>query len=238
MTEIEDLLSQMGLVRESFLKARSKYLKDQLDPKDARITIYTYSISAIDSALLYLIFRNYEIASDSWWDGLPKRFQESGIPKPPISKPTSLELLKKAVDMYWSSSIFILLFSSLESSARTIVRAVYPGKFNDGRGNVKDILECLLASNFSKYNCLIELLRLGRNTMHNMGVYFPDKKNDNRCVCYKNMNYEFIDGKVVEYGDLPKLLFFEIAPDMLNMINDIVCSQDVSRHPKIIDPGA
>jgi hypothetical protein len=50
--------------------------------------------------------------------------------------------------------------------------------------------------------------------------------------------YDFIDGRVVKYRDLPKLLFFKIVPDMLNMINDIVCSQDVSRHHKIINPGA
>jgi hypothetical protein len=103
---------------------------------------------------------------------------------------------------------------------------------------VKDILKCLLATNFSKYECLLDLLRLGRNTMHNNGVYFPDKKNDNRCVCYKNTNYEFIDGQVVEYGDLPKILFFDIAPEMLSMINDIVHSQAVLRHPNIRDPGA
>ncbi|MGC1930572.1 MAG: hypothetical protein WA667_16510 [Candidatus Nitrosopolaris sp.] len=52
------------------------------------------------------------------------------------------------------------------------------------------------------------------------------------------MTYNFIDGQVVQYGDLPKLLFFDIAPDMLKMINDIVYSQDVSKHPKMIDHGA
>ncbi|MFZ0510617.1 MAG: hypothetical protein WAM14_03340 [Candidatus Nitrosopolaris sp.] len=210
--------------------------------KDARITIYTYCIDAIDSALLYLIFRNYELPTDTWWDSLPKKFEGSGISKHPIPKPSSLELLKKEVDHYWTYSFFILLFSSLESSARIIVRATHPGKFNDGRSNMKDILKCLLATNFSNYECLLELLRLGRNTMHNNGVYFPEKKMEEDdppvVVQYKGTDYKFIDGQVVQYGDLPKLLFFDIAPEMLSMINDIVHSQDVLRHPNIRDPGA
>lgn len=197
--DIDVLLPQIGLVRERFDKTKSKYLKDhRVDQKDARITIYSYCINAIDSALLYLIFRNYELPTDTWWDSLPKKFQGSGISKPPIRKPSSLELLKKAVDHYWSYSFFILLFSSFESSARIIVRAMYPDKINDGRGNVKDILKCLLATNFSKYECLLELLRLGRNTMHNNGVYFPEKKMKKDdppvVVPYNGTNYNFIDG--------------------------------------------
>jgi len=75
--------------------------------------------------------------------------------------------------------------------------------------------------------------------MHNNGVYFPEKKDDKTPVIpYKGINYKFIDGQVVQYGDLPKLLFFDIAPEMLSMINDIVHSQDVLRHPNIRDPGA
>ena len=93
----------------------------------------------------------------------------------------------EAVDSYWQYSAFILLFSSLESSTRTIVRTAYPGMFNDGKGNLKDIYKSLLGTKFSKYECLLELLRLARNTMHNNGVYFPKTKGDNCQVTYKNV---------------------------------------------------
>jgi hypothetical protein len=49
--------------------------------------------------------------------------------------------------------------------------------------------------------------------MHNNGVYFPQTKGDNRNVAYKNINYDFIDGQVVQYGDLSKLLFFDHVKD-------------------------
>jgi hypothetical protein len=143
----------------------------------------------------------------------------------------------EALDSYWQYSVFILLFSSSESSTRTIVRTAYPGLFNDGRGNLKEIYKTLLGTKFSKYECLLELLRLGRNTMHNNGVYFPETKGDNRHVTYKNVTYDFIDGQSVQYDNLSKLVFFDIAPDVVEMINDIVNSLEVSTHPQIIDPS-
>jgi hypothetical protein len=111
--DIETLIPQIGLVRENFDKAKSNYLKGRrVHEKDARIKIYSYCINAIDSTLLYLIFRNYELPNDTWWDNLPKEFEKSGISRPPIQKPSSLEYLKKAVDHYWSYSIYftILIF--------------------------------------------------------------------------------------------------------------------------------
>jgi hypothetical protein len=73
--------------------------------------------------------------------------------------------------------------------------------------------------------------------MHNNGVYFPDTKDDNRHVTYKKTIYNFVDGQSVQYGNLSKLLFFDIVPDMLEMINEIVNSPDVSKHAQIIDPS-
>jgi hypothetical protein len=56
-------------------------------------------------------------------------------------------------------------------------------------------------------------------------------------VLYNNITYDFIDGQSVRYGDLPKILFFDIAPDILRMINDIVNSPPVINVPQIMDPS-
>jgi hypothetical protein len=74
--------------------------------------------------------------------------------------------------------------------------------------------------------------------MHNNGVHYPEKIGDNRRITYKNVTYDFIDGQSVQYGDFSKLLFFDITPDMLEVINEIVDSPDVSKHAQIIDPSA
>lgn len=208
--------------------------------KDARLTIYSHCKVAIDGAFLFLISQTFDYPSDSWWDGLPEKFIGHGISKTVILIPSvpNRKLIARAVESYWQYGAFISLVSSLESSTRTIVRTAYPGMFNDGRAkNLKDIYIKLLGTKFSKYEDLLELLRLGRNTMHNNGVYFPDTKGGNCHVTYKNVTYDFIDGQSVQYANLSKLLFFDIAPHILEMINDIVESPQVSIHAQIIDPS-
>ncbi|MDQ6863302.1 MAG: hypothetical protein M3044_05720 [Thermoproteota archaeon] len=239
----EDLLPQMALVRENFDKARTSYMNNhktfQLE-KDARLTIYSHCIVAFDSAFLYLIFRTFDLPEDSWWDNLPQKIIEKfGITKPLILKPSpdNRKLIKDSVDSYWQYSVFILLFSSLESSIRTIIRTAYPGEFKDGRGHLTSIYKRLLGNKFSCYECLLKLFRLARNTMHNNGVYFPKDEGGDDHVTYKSKTYDFIDGQSVQYDNVSKLLFFDIAPDILKMINDIVNSPDVSKRDQIMDPS-
>jgi hypothetical protein len=242
VTYASDLLQPIASVRNSFDRSRSNYMNAHPTfnrNNDARITIYSRCIVAIDSALLHMLFRAFELPEDDWWDSLHEKLSASGLPSNLIQKPplNDLEKIKKAVDSYWASSYIIWLFSSLESSCRIIIRAVYPKKFNDGRGNLKQIYERLLSTNYPKYDCLLELSRLARNTMHNNGVYFPETIGDNRQVPYNNISYDFIDGQIVQFDDLPKLLFFNMTPDLQNVITDIVNSPEVSKHPQIIDPS-
>jgi hypothetical protein len=115
MQYTRELLPQIASISERFHEARSNYMNDHKTfqiAKDARLTIYSHCIVAID------------IPSDSWWDSLPKKIIELGISKPLIQKtsPDNLKLIMEAVDSYWQYSIFILLFSSLESSTTTLFR--------------------------------------------------------------------------------------------------------------------
>ncbi len=241
MTTAQDFLPQLASISESFHEAKTKYMNDHKTfqvGKDARLTIYTRCLLVIDNALLYLVFQTFDIPSDSWWDTLSKIFTELGInPLTQKPSPDNRKSIMATLNIYWQYSAFIVLVSTLESFARTIVRKAYPGKCNDGRGKIMDIYNRLLGRKFSNYECLLKLLTLGRNTMHNNGVYFPNRKGDNRHVTYKNVAYDFIDGQSVQYGNLTKLVFFDIAPDMLKMINDIVNSPKVSIHAQIIDPS-
>ena len=237
-----DLIEPIFSVRNSFDRSRSDYMNAHPTfnrDNDARITIFSRCIVAIDSALLHLLFRAFELPDDNWWDSLHDKLKAFDLSPNLIQKPRpdDLEKIKKSVDSYWTSSYIVWLFSSLESSCRIITRVAYPKKFNDGRGNLKQIFERLLSTNYSKYEFLLELFRLARNTMHNNGVYFPETIGDNRQVSYNNINYDFTDGQTVQFGDLPKLLFFNLTPDLLNVINDIVTSPEVSKHIQIIDPS-
>jgi len=243
MVDSKEIIPKIQDVRDSFDKARDTYMRKnpsfQRD-NDARITIYSKCVGIFDSALLHYMFRTFQLPKDGWWDSLSGELLNLGVSDRLFLSPSRDDRVQimNVVDSYWSFSAFILLFSSLESSTRIIIRSVYPGAFNDGRAaNLKDIYRRLLGTNSSKYEDLIELLRLGRNTMHNNGVYFPEIKGDNRRIKYKSVTYDFIDGQVVQYGDISRLLFFDIAPDLLSLINHITDSPDVRNHQQIRDPS-
>jgi hypothetical protein len=242
MVEISDLIPQIIKLRESFDKYRAQYINSHntfSKNRDARITIFSRCIAVLDSTLLFIMFRTFQLKKDEWWSSLPEEYRNLGILSNTIQSPPpgDRDKIIKVVDFFWLFSYVILLFSSLESSLRTIVRVVYPNKYNDGRGDLTQIYQALLSTNFSCYKDLLELFRLSRNTSHNNGVYFPVIKGDNRVVTYNDVSYYFKDGKMVQFGDLAEIMFFEITPGLLNMINDIVNSPDVSKQSQIIDPS-
>ena len=229
----------------SFHKCRGEYVDAHptfSKVNDARITIFSRCLNLFDDALFYLLFRTFQLPNQSWWSSLPIEYQRMGIP-PNISIqiPTSEEDLKEKinnVNLFWIATNFIFLFSVLETSARQIVRVTHPGKFIRGRGQILQIYQALLSKNYSSYDVMLKLFQLARITQHNNGVYFPEKAGKNRHLTFKGVNYDFVDGQKVDYGgDAAKLLFFDIVPDLLNMINDIVNSNDVSKHKHIIDPS-
>ena len=241
VTKIADLIPQMIKVRTDFDSSRQKYMianPNFLKEKDMRITFYSRYISTFDVALLYFMFRTFQLPSDSWWSTLPSEFRKQEISPTLFWTPGEDDRLKivTAVDNYWSFSLFIMLFGILESSVRAIVRIAYPTKYNDGRAEITQIFRALLSANYSKYEKFLELFRLCRNTSHNNGVYFPDRKG-NRDLEFKGNTYHFIDRDIVELGDVPKLLFFDIIPELLEMIDEIVNSADISKHDEIIDPS-
>ena len=244
MPRTADLIIQITKMEGSFHKCRGEYVDTHPTfgkENDARITIYSRCLNLFDNALLYLLFRTFQLPNKSWWLSLPIEYQRMGIP-PNISIqiPSSEEDLKGIIDnvnKFWVQTNFVLLFSVLETSARQIVRVTHPGKFSHGRGDLKQIYQALLSTNYSNYDLMLELFRLARNTQHNNGVYFPQKFGKNRHLTFKGVQYDFVDGQKVEFYDAAKLLFFDIVPDLLNMINDIVNSNDVSKHKQIIDPS-
>src|SRR5215212_4306001 len=223
MVEIPDLITQILKLSENFHKYRGQYISSHniLDKnKDARISIFSRCIVLLDSTLLFIMFRTFQLKKDEWWSTIAEECRKLGILSNTIQSPPpeDRDKLITAVDSFWLFSYVILLFSSLESSVRTIVRVVYPNKYNDGRGDLTQIYQALLSINFPRYEDLLKLFRLSRNTSHNNGVYFPETKRDNQRdtqVTYRDNTYYFKDGKIVDFGDLAQIMFFEVTPDLL-----------------------
>lgn len=231
---IEQIISQ----RDDFDRSRRKYILDHptfKNENDARITIFSKYIVLLDIALLHLMFRTFQLPSDSWWKNLPNEFRRLGIRPDLISTPVIQDRIEimKVIDIFWALSHFLLLFSVLESSAKIIVSIAYPREFRAGRGDLTQIYQKLLGKNFADYKCLIELFELTRNiSVHRGSIYFGPEYH----VKYKEVIYDFLNGKIVNYGDFAKLLFVDIVPDILNIISCIVNSLEVSKHSIITDP--
>jgi len=122
-----DLIQQMIKVRDNFDSSKLKYINTHptfLKETDMRITIYSRFISSFNVALLHFMFRTFQLISDNWWSTLPSEFRKIGISPALIHTPDDHNRIQimTAVDNYWTFSLFILLFSILESSARGIVR--------------------------------------------------------------------------------------------------------------------
>jgi hypothetical protein len=80
---------------------------------------------------------------------------------------------------------------------------------------------------------LLDLLRLIRNTIHNNGVYFH-RSGNNESVDYKGNIYNFNIGKPVDFVTWDFL--FEVTDEVVDLIVDIVKSNELSTINQIIDP--
>jgi len=248
MVRSDLLIEKMASQSKSFRNASESYIAKNPSfdgVKDARITIFSKCIVTIQSLWISYLFRTLDLKND-WWDKIGPRLIEFGLKSTAVQKieiptvPSDRDSVTSEFERFISYAYLLLLFSSLESSLRIIVKEVYPNKFLDKQGNFKgnfnDIAKSLLKHRYPKYEDLLELLRLIRNTNHNNGVYMPDIKGDKRTVSYKRKIYQFTDGLPVDLSDTFRLFLFNITPDILKLIKDIVNSPEVVKQVQIIDP--
>lgn len=248
MIRSDILIAKMASQSKSYRNARNNYIakNPSINPdKDARITTFSKCIVTIQSLWIAYMFRTLDLKTNQW-DKLGSRLVKIGLKRTDIKKieiPTissDRDLVTLEFEQFIAYAYLLLLFSSLESSLRIIVKLVYPAKFLGKQGNFKgnfnEIAQALLKGKYLQYKDLLEILRLLRNTCHNNGVYMPETKGDNRSVPYKQKTYQFTDGIPVKLGDTFRLFLFNIAPDTLKLIKDIVNSPDVVKQTQITDP--
>ena len=195
MPAIADLIIQITKIEGSFHQSRGEYVDAHptfSKDNDARISIFSRCLNVFENALFYLLFRTFQLRNQNWWSSLPIEYQKRGLPPNIIRIPSSEELegIIDNVNNFWNATNFVFLFSVLETSARQIVRVTHPGKFNNGRGQILQVYQALLSTNYPNYDVMLELFQLARNTSHNNGVYFPVIFGNDRHITFKGVNYD------------------------------------------------
>jgi hypothetical protein len=150
----------------------------------------------------------------------------AGVPVPPV-KPL------------WPSagfSCYEAVCGTAPSSAfRLFLRSLDPSACSGATESFESVYVCLLSRlDKRKWEGLLKLWRLCRNTCHNNGVYLP-RKGDSEEVAFEGTTYRFEKGKLVRYGDWDTLI--RVATRACDMLVDIVTAPQLSALPLVIDPS-
>jgi hypothetical protein len=249
-----DLVNMSNLVRPTlarrFVTISQKFHESQNDllqrhnfdkDHDARVTIFSNCIVAIDSACMALLLQHYDMVDIRWWNKIPEN--EPGLH---IPDEHGRAMLRKGFSQFIAIGFFHSLYSAIESSFRIYLRALDPDACNKGTANYDSIYNSLFRRlklpQRQDHKKLLDFLLQIRNTIHNNSAYFPkavkdEPGNDKPFVLeYKGKQYKFEIGKPVKHhgGALNFLLY--LMPDILKMIEDVVYSRDIISKDVIIDP--
>jgi hypothetical protein len=126
-----------------------------------------------------------------------------------------------------------LLSGAIESAFRAFHKAIFPSV------RVPFIFECVCKKllptlGLSDYLDLLKLLRLLRNALaHNNGVHTVDDDH----ASWKGVSVEFRKGQRVDLGESGWKVMFVIASGILEMLKNVVNSNEIIVKPVINDPS-
>jgi hypothetical protein len=146
------------------------------------------------------------------------------------------EILKE-FEQYITFSFFHVVFSSIESSMRSLVGQVpvrdSRGRICRGTAKFYDVYHGLIdvTGVDAEYRNLFELLLLMRNCIHNRSLYFSDK--GDKKVTYRGTPYNFIQGKPIEFASVG--LIFDFLLDVKEFFAAMYLSERMQQEKYIPD---
>ena len=192
--------------------------------KDARIAIFDKWINLTNSVELSTFFLVRHLRDDKWWAAFGSSIVKS-----------NQSIRKAEYEKFNRISFIQLTFSSIESSFRTILKAIDPDACLKGTDSFENIYKTLLKrTNLEKYENVFKLMRLFRNTIHNNSFYFH-KNNKDDSVVFRGIEYKFEIGKPINFASWDFII--SIQEDLLSAITEIIKHRIVSSIPLIVDPG-
>lgn len=194
---------------------------------DIRLTVFTKIESAVGSTAL-----GFESMTE--FLSLPRHYGDGSM-HAAIDQSVSTELAA-----FYKLGYVQFVFSAVESSLRSLLRALNSTAANNGTAQFKAIYDCLLRTELAlqraqDWGDMLDLFRLIRNTLHNNGVHFHKSGADTE-VTYRGIAYQFKHGQKIDfvYWDL----CLSLLDDSIELLKTLFAHVRVLSLPYTKDPFA
>jgi len=224
------VIEKLSLITAAYLEQQARF-KKLYPPDDVRPWTFQKIAQILAYYRLSLCY-SFGILSRS--DNVSKILEPE---KAVLIHPERAGLILKEYEQYITFSFFHVLFSSFESSMRSIVAKVPlpkgKGKLHRDTAKFSDIYNGLIdyTGVNGQYRNLFELLLMVRNCIHNRSIYSSEK--GSKSVTYKGVTYDFIQGKPIEFASVE--LIFDWLLDLMAFFAEVFDSPCMMRETHIQD---
>lgn len=224
VNRLQDLCSKSHSVKTAVI-SRYTALGSQTD---ARITAFSKIINVFNSGLLGVAFMSRHLTDSVWWCTIGN----DHIPD------SDKRVFIREFDSFMKLGVIHGIFSAVESSLRLYLRALDPSACNGGKAEFKNVYErlyrSLLCESPAEATVLLDLFRGVRNVIHNNGVYFNPKR-DNETIEYRGKSYHFTEGVALDFVTWAFIL--DLCDDLISLLEQTVTDPALQAYVvEILDP--
>lgn len=184
---------------------------------DIRLSVFTKIENAVGSTAL-----GFESMTE--FLRFHRQHQDGSI-RAPIEQSVSTELAA-----FYKLGFTQFVFSAIESSLRSLLRALNSTAANNGTADFKAIYDCLLRTELTLQRAqdwidMLDLFRLIRNTLHNNGVYFHKLGTDTE-ITYRGIAYPFKHKQKIDF------VYWDLCLSLLDDSIDLL--KTMQAHPRVL----
>lgn len=193
---------------------------------DARLVVFNKCSGVLHSALLFRAVQDALFTRRGFWT---EHFNQ-------IPTDGDLAYQTREAEKFICFGLLQGLFSCVESSLRTFLRALDPGACNGGADAFASVYGCLLAKlKLACHRSLFDVLRLVRNTIHNNGV-FVHREGKDVSVDHGGVIYPFRHGSVAAFVTWEWLM--DRYQDLAGVLAEIALAEPLSLKGRMADPSS
>jgi hypothetical protein len=210
---------------ESSTRIKTEFPQWDIDT-DARITLFSKCIFVLFNASFGIVYIAGHLDRPDYWRQISQEALSND----------DMQNLKIEFHRFLRRGTIYDLASAVESSMRSIVKAIDPLACSGGAAEFRHVYRFLLKRlSLEGWGPLLDMLRIARNLQHTNQVFSP-RGGKEETVAYNNTIYRFVPGQAVNL--LGWGFIIGLANDINTMSIELVTSPEVSTINYISDPSA